>query len=291
MQCCELELTDMPTIHPTAIVEEGATLGEGVVIGPQCHVGPSVTLGQGTELKANVCVYGNTSLGQRCVVWPGAVLGGDPQDLKYAGEDSRLVIGDRNEIREHVTIHKGTDADTGVTTLGSDNLIMAYAHIAHDCVVGSHVVITNTVQLAGHVLVEDHAAIGGASAVHHFVTIGAYAFVAGMTRVVHDVPPYMFVEGNPAKVRAVNSVAVQRHGLGKKALDALKHAWRLLYKNIAEGEGIGQTNAALAELEQAYPSHPQVQRVIQSVKQSTAGTFGRYRESLRKDAKFQNPVK
>jgi len=281
----------MPTVHPTAIIEKGATLGEAVTIGPFCHVGPGVTLGEGTELKANVCVYGKTSIGSQCVVWPGAVLGGDPQDLKYAGEDSQLRIGDRNEIREHVTIHKGTDADTGVTTLGDDNLIMAYAHIAHDCAIGNHVVITNTVQLAGHVLVEDHAAIGGASAVHHFVTIGAYAFVAGMTRVVHDVPPFMFVEGNPARVRAVNSVAVQRHKLGKPALAALKHAWRLLYRNIAENEGIGRTHAAIEELKATYPNQPQVQRVIQSVQRSTAGTFGRYRESLRKDKKYQNPVR
>lgn len=281
----------MPTIHPTAIIERGATLSEGVTIGPQCHIGPGVTIGEGTELRANVCVYGNTSIGSQCVVWPGAVLGGDPQDLKYAGEDSRLVIGDRNEIREHVTIHKGTDADTGVTMIGNDNLIMAYAHIAHDCVIGNHVIITNTVQLAGHVLVEDHAAIGGASAVHHFVTIGGYGFVAGMTRVVHDVPPFMFVEGNPAKVRAVNAVAVQRHGLGKAALDPLKHAWRLLYRNIAEGEGIGHTNDALAELQETYPDHPQVQRVIESIQRSTAGTFGRYRESLRRDEKYKNPVK
>ncbi|MFN3165921.1 MAG: acyl-ACP--UDP-N-acetylglucosamine O-acyltransferase [Phycisphaeraceae bacterium] len=281
----------MPTIHPTAIIERGATLGEGVAIGPYCHVGSAVTIDDGTELRSNVCVYGNTSIGEQCVVWPGAVLGGDPQDLKFAGEDSRLTIGDRNEIREHVTIHKGTDADTGVTTIGDDNLIMAYAHIAHDCVIGNHVIITNAVQLAGHVLVEDHAAIGGSSAVHHFVTIGAYAFVAGMTRVVHDVPPFMFVEGNPAKVRAVNSVAVQRHGLGTDALHALKHAWRLLYKNIAEGEGIGHTDAALTELKSAYPDQPQVQRVIASVQRSTTGTFGRYRESLRRDEKLKNPVK
>jgi len=281
----------MPTIHPTATVERGATLGEGVIIGPYCHIGPSVTIDEGTELRSNVCVYGNTSIGKQCIVWPGAILGGDPQDLKFAGEDSRLTIGDRNEIREHVTIHKGTDADTGVTSVGNDNLIMAYAHIAHDCVIGNHVIITNTVQLAGHVLVEDHAAIGGASAVHHFVTIGAYGFVAGMTRVVHDVPPFMFVEGNPAKVRAVNAVAVQRHKMGTNALHALKHAWRLLYKNIAEGEGIGHTNAALAELEATYPDHPQVQCVIESVKRSTAGSFGRYRESLRRDEKLRNPVK
>ncbi|MEO0475549.1 MAG: acyl-ACP--UDP-N-acetylglucosamine O-acyltransferase [Planctomycetota bacterium] len=281
----------MPTIHPTAIVEKGATLGEAVSVGPHCHVGSSVTIGEGTELRANVCVYGKTSIGSQCMVWPGAVLGGDPQDLKFAGEDSRLVIGDRNEIREHVTINKGTDADGGVTTVSDDNLIMAYAHIAHDCTIGNHVILTNTVQLAGHVVVEDHAAIGGASAVHHFVTIGAYGFVAGMTRVVHDVPPFMFVEGNPAKVRAVNSVAVQRHGMGTEALHALKHAWRLLYRNIAEGEGIGQTQAALAELEATYPDQPQVQRVIASVKRSTQGTFGRYRESLRTDLKYKNPTK
>lgn len=281
----------MPLIHPTAIIEKGATLGEAVAIGPFCHIGSGVSIGEGTELRANVCVYGNTTIGSQCMVWPGAVLGGDPQDLKFAGEDSRLTIGDRNEIREHVTINKGTDADRGVTTVGSDNLIMAYAHIAHDCIIGNHVILTNSVQLAGHVAVEDHAAVGGASAVHHFVTIGAYGFVAGMTRVVHDVPPFMFVEGNPAKVRAVNSVAVQRHKLGTDALHALKHAWRLLYKNIAEGDGIGDTQAALAELEQTYPDQPQVKRVLDAIKRSTQGTYGRYRESLRRDKKYQNPVK
>lgn len=281
----------MPTIHRTSTVERGATLGEAVIIGPQCCVGPNVTIDEGTELRANVCVYGNTAIGKQCIVWPGAVLGGDPQDLKFAGEDSRLTIGDRNEIREHVTINKGTDADHGVTTVGDDNLIMAYAHIAHDCIIGNHVILTNAVQLAGHVHVDDHAAVGGSSAVHHFVTIGAYGFVEGMTRVVHDVPPFMFVEGNPAKVRAVNSVAVQRHGLGTDALHALKHAWRLLYKNIAEGEGIGHTKDALTELEKTYPDQPQIQRVIESVKQSAQGTFGRYRESLRTDSKYANPTK
>lgn len=281
----------MPTIHRTATVERGATLGSGVSVGPYCHVGPSVTIDEGTELHANVCIYGNTAIGKQCIIWPGAVLGGDPQDLKFAGEDSRLVIGDRNEIREHVTINKGTDADAGVTTVGDDNLIMAYAHVAHDCIIGNHVILTNAVQLAGHVKVEDHAAVGGSSAVHHFVTIGAYGFVAGMTRVVHDVPPFMFVEGNPARVRAVNSVAVQRHGLGTDALHALKHAWRLLYKNITEGDGVGQTHAALVQLEETYPDQPQVQRVIESIKQSTQGTHGRHRESLRKDKKFENPVK
>lgn len=281
----------MPTIHPTAIVEKGATFGEGVIVGPHCHVGGSVSIGAGTELRSNVCVYGNTSIGSQCMVWPGAVLGGDPQDLKFAGEDSRLTIGDRNEIREHVTINKGTDADAGVTTLGHDNLIMAYAHVAHDCIIGNHVILTNAVQLAGHVVVEDHAAVGGSSAVHHFVTIGAYGFVAGMTRVVHDVPPFMFVEGNPAKVRAVNAVAVQRHKLGTGTLHALKHAWRLLYRAVAEGEGVGRTAQALAELESTYPDLPQVQRVIASVRRSTQGTFGRYRESLRTDSKYANPTK
>jgi len=281
----------MPSIHPTAIIEKGATLGESVIIGPFCHIGPGATIGEGTELKASVCVYGNTSIGSQCVVWPGAVLGGDPQDLKFAGEDSRLVIGDRNEIRENVTIHKGTDVDTGVTLIGNDNLIMAYAHIAHDCVIGNHVIITNAVQLAGHIHVEDHASIGGASAVHHFVTIGAYAFVAGMTRVVRDVPPFMFVEGNPAEVRSINSVAIKRHKLGTDALDAIKHAWKLLYKNRAEGEGVGQTAAGLAELRATYPDQPQVQRVIAAIDRAAAGTHGRYRESLRTDKKFKNPVK
>jgi len=279
------------TIHDLAVVDPQAEVHPDATVGPFCVVGANVTLDAGVELRNHVTVYGRCSIGSGTVAFPGAVIGGDPQDLKFRGEDSRVEIGRDCRIHECATINKGTAGGGMVTRLGDGCLIMAYAHIAHDCAIGNHVVITNTVQLAGHVLVEDHAAIGGASAVHHFVTIGAYAFVAGMTRVVHDVPPFMFVEGNPARVRAVNAVAVQRHKMGKPALDALKHAWRLLYKNIAEGEGIGHTELALAELKQAYPDQPQVQRVIDSVERSTAGTFGRYRESLRKDEKYRNPVK
>ncbi|MEM1212181.1 MAG: acyl-ACP--UDP-N-acetylglucosamine O-acyltransferase [Planctomycetota bacterium] len=280
----------MPTIHPTAVVSPKAELASGVYVGPYCTIDAGVTVNAGTELRSHVSLTGNTTLGEGNVVWPFTCIGADPQDLKYDGEDSLTVIGDHNEIRENVTIHKGTANDHGKTVIGSHNLIMAYAHIAHDCVVKDHVVITNAVQLAGHVLIEQGAAIGGASAVHHFVTIGTAAFVAGMTRVVHDVPPYMTVEGNPAKVRGINAIGVRRRELPPGTGDKLKDAYRRLYRYM-EDNSVGETAAALDSLAADYPDCPEVQAVVESVRQSTAGVHGRYREALRSDDRYTNPVK
>ncbi|MEM6551319.1 MAG: acyl-ACP--UDP-N-acetylglucosamine O-acyltransferase [Planctomycetota bacterium] len=280
----------MPTIHPTAIVHPKAELASGVYVGPYCTIDGGVRIDSGTELRSHVSVTGNTVIGQGNVVWPFTCIGADPQDLKYEGEDSRTIVGDHNEIRENVTIHKGTDNDLGQTVIGSHNLIMAYAHIAHDCIIKDHVVITNAVQLAGHVLIEDGAAVGGASAVHHFVTIGTAAFVAGMTRVVHDVPPYMMVEGNPAKVRGVNTIGVRRRQLPPGTGEKLKDAYRRLYRYMEEG-GVGETAAALDALEAEYDGCPEVLAVVGSVRQSTAGVHGRYREGLRTDDRYTNPAR
>lgn len=281
----------MPTIHPTSVVEPGAQLAEDVNIGPFCYVGGGAVIGAGTRLVSHVTVIGRTSLGAHNVVWPQAVLGGDPQDLKFKGEDSQLIIGDHNHIRESVTIHKGTDHGGGLTQVGSHNLIMIGCHIAHDCIVGNHVVMANAVGLAGHIRIEDHAAIGGFAGFHHFVTVGQYAYVGGVSRIVHDVPPYMVVEGNPQRVRGVNMIGLSRHGFDDDTKDHLKDAWRKLYRHAAEHNGVGSTKQALAELTQLYPDDTHIARLVEAVQHTAEGIHGRYLESLRKDNRYTNPVK
>ncbi len=264
-------------------------MADNVTVGPFCHVGSQVRLGSGTELKGHCTVTGRTNLGSGNVVWPHAVLGGDPQDLKFTGEDSALQIGDGNEFRECVTVHKGTDNDRGVTTIGSHNLIMAYGHIAHDCVIGDHVVMANAVQLAGHVLVEDHAILGGATAVHHLVTIGTCAFIGGMTRIVQDIPPYMVAEGNPARLRGINSVGVRRRNLPPESVERLKDCYRRLFHRGASQYGLFEQ--ALDALDAEYPDDPHVQKVLTAARHTAVGVYGRYRESQRKDNRYTNPVR
>ena len=280
----------MPTIHPTAIVERGAKIAEDALVGPLCHVGPKVTIGSGTRLISHVTVLGRTTLGEGNVVWPYATLGGDPQDLKFKGEDSELVIGDRNEIRENVTIHKGTENGGNFTRVGSENLLMVGCHVAHDCELGSNIIVANAVQLAGHVIIEDHAAIAGGAGVHHFVTIGQYAYVGGLTRIVHDVPPFMVVEGNPARVRKVNSTLLERSRFEPARIDRLKKAFRMLY---GEGDGkfVGRTAEAMRKLETDYPEDACVMALVASIRRAASGSHGRYREALRHDNPHVNPVK
>jgi UDP-N-acetylglucosamine acyltransferase len=281
----------MPTIHPSSVIETGATLADDVIVGPLCFVGAKATIGAGTRLVSHVTVLGRTTIGEGNVIWPQAVLGGDPQDLKFKGEDSELIIGDRNQIRESVTIHLGTAHAGNVTQVGSDNLIMIGCHIAHDCIVGNHVVMANSVGLAGHIVIEDHAAIGGFSGFHHFVTIGRHAYVGGASRIVHDVPPYMVVEGNPQRVRGVNMIGLARHGFDDVTKERLKDAWRKLYRHAEEHNGVGATAAAIAEISRLYPDDIHINRLLDAVRNTAAGIHGRYLESLRKDNRYTNPVK
>ncbi len=280
----------MPTIHPSSVIEDGAQIAEDAVVGPFSRVGPRATLGPGTRLVSHVCILGRTTLGCGNTVWPFATLGADPQDLKFKGEDSQLVIGDHNDIRENVTIHKGTNNDQGATVLGDHNLIMAYTHLGHDCVVGSHTVISNGVQFAGHVHLADHATIGGATACHHFVTIGQYAYVGGMTRIVADVPPFMIAEGNPSRIRGINAIGLKRHGFAPDAEKRLKHAWKLLFKRASEDEG-GASSTLMDQLLATYDGDWMVKALVDAIRKSAKGAHGRYREKLRKDNSFTNPVR
>ncbi len=282
----------MSRIHPTSVVDPKAQIDASVEIGPFCYVGPDVRIGPGCRLVSHVTVLGQTTLGADNTIWPHAVLGADPQDLKYHGEESILVIGDHNSIRESVTIHLGTENGGGVTRIGNDNLIMVGAHVAHDCLIANHVVLANSVHLAGHVSIEDHVVVSGATGIHHFVTLGQYAFIGGMTRIVHDAPPFMIVEGNPSTVRGVNVIGLGRHQFPEESIDLLKDAYRRLFRKSSAGVGCaGTVSEHLAVLETEYPDEECIQLLIRFMRNSSIGMFGRYRERQRADNRQKSPVR
>ena len=227
-------------IHPLAVVEDGAVIGENVAVGPFCHVGPKVVLGDDVELLTHVVVAGRTTIGRGTRIFPSAVIGGDPQSVHHGGEDTTLTIGENNVIREGVTINTGTAGGGGATTVGDNNLFLAYSHIAHDCHVANHVIMSNNVMLAGHVTVEDRVILGGGSAVHQFTRIGRQAFVGGLSAVSYDVIPYGMLNGNPGVLGGLNVVGMTRAGIDKATI----HAVRRAFKQIFEGEGSIRANAA-----------------------------------------------
>ena len=264
----------MTSVHPTAFVAPGAELDPSVVVGPFCYVGSRVRIGAGTILGPHVVVQGKTTIGERNHFVGQAAIGGKPQDLKYTGEESALVIGDDNVVREFVTINIGTAAGSWVTSVGNQNLIMACAHVAHDCVIEDEVIIGNNVLLAGHVRIEDQSIISGGTAVNHFVTIGSLAMVGGMSRVVKDVPPFMTIEGSPARVRGVNLVGLKRRGKADEAIRQLRAAYRKLYQDEAP------VALVLDELESVSSLTPEVLRLVSFLRDMERGYQGRYREAL-----------
>lgn len=219
----------MALVHATALVEIGAQLGEGVEVGPFCTVDKDVVLGAGTRLVSHVVVTGRTVMGENNIVYPFASLGQPSPDRKYKGEETTLVIGDGNDIREGVTMHIGTAADRGETRVGNANLLMAGSHVAHDCVVGNSCILANYVQLAGHVVVDDNVTIGGLSGIHQRVRLGAHAIVGGHTAVEHDVPPYASVSGRRAILKGLNLVGLRRRGFERDVIHALDEAYALLF--------------------------------------------------------------
>jgi len=262
-------------IHPTAVIDPRAQLHEGVEVGPHCIVGPLVSIGSGTQLIANVTIMGKVSLGRGNRVFPGAVLGGDPQDVSYRGSETQVVIGDDNLIREGVTINRGSEKEDGITRLGDKNFLMACCHIAHDCKLGDHIIIANGSLLGGHVHVEDYASLSGAVAVHHFTTIGSYSFVGGLSRVLHDVPPFMLCEGAPARPRCINIVALKRHEFTTHVIDCLAEAHRLIYRakvGVDPAREILRGNGQLV---------PQVNQLFAFIEGQQDGRHGRSREVRR----------
>lgn len=270
----------MTTIHPTAIVDPTASLAPSAMVGPYCVIGPKVTIGENTVLHNHVTVQSLTTIGEGNEIYPFVVLGADPQDRKFKGEQAWCVIGDYNRIREHVTIHRGTRNGGDVTRIGDHNLIMVAAHIAHDCQIGDHTTIANQVMLAGHVRVEDGANIGGGAGVHHFATVGACAFVGGLARITKDVPPFMIVEGNPAEVRAVNSIAMVRRGYAPEAIEALKDAFRRLFR-----DNDAVMHDKLVDLKREYADVPAVGRLCDALVATANGVHGRALELRRCDDK------
>ena len=221
----------MSSIHPTAVVASGATIGTGVCVGPWCHVGSDVVLEDGATLISHVVVDGHTRIGAGAVLYPFCTVGMAPQDLKYQGEPTRAEVGARTQIREHVTIHRGTVTGRGVTRVGSDCMLMAVAHVAHDCQIGNGVVIANNVVMGGHVSIGDNAVVGGAAAIHQYVRIGRAAMVGGVSGVEGDVIPFGSVIGNRARLAGLNVVGLKRRGFEKAAILSLRAAFRCLFKD------------------------------------------------------------
>jgi UDP-N-acetylglucosamine acyltransferase len=216
-------------IHPTAVIEKGAEIGTGVSIGPYCVIGANVKLGDRVELKSHVVIDGYTSIGEETVVFPFASLGHEPQDLKYKGEKSQLIIGKKNKIREHVTMNPGTEGAGMKTVVGDNCLFMMASHVAHDCTVGNNVILANNATLAGHVDVGDFVILGGLSAVHQFVRIGAFAIIGGMSGVEHDVIPFGLVKGERAHLAGLNYIGLERRGFTKEQVQALMKAFKQLF--------------------------------------------------------------
>jgi UDP-N-acetylglucosamine acyltransferase len=219
-------------IHPTALIHPKAQLASGVEVGPYAVIGDRVSIGPGTRIGAHVVLEGYVEIGKENQIFPGVTIGLAPQDVSYQGAESGVKIGDRNQIREYVTIHRATQADA-LTQIGSDNFLMAYAHVAHNCQIENNVTIANTVGLGGYVYIESGAVIGGMTGVHQKVRIGRLAMIGGMSRINRDVPPYMLIEGNPARVRGLNTVGLRRNGMSAEsaAFKDLKKAHHLLYRS------------------------------------------------------------
>ncbi|GAB4407069.1 MAG: acyl-ACP--UDP-N-acetylglucosamine O-acyltransferase [Thermodesulfovibrionales bacterium] len=217
-------------IHTTAIVDREASIDEDVFIGPFCIIGRGVRLKKETRLISNVVIEGKTEVGRQCTIYPFTSIGLPPQDLKYKDEDTGVRIGDRNIIREYTTIHRASVGGDGVTVIGDDNFLMAYVHIAHDCKVGSHIIMANAATLAGHVTVEDYAVIGGLVAVHQFTRIGAYSMVGGFSGIGQDIPPYTIASGARARLFGINTIGLKRHGFSDSTIAELKKAYKILFR-------------------------------------------------------------
>jgi UDP-N-acetylglucosamine acyltransferase len=225
------------TIHPTAIVESDAELGPEVEVGAYAFVSGGVRIGAGTRLHHHASVEGNTAIGAQCEIFPYACIGGKTQDLKFKGGRPGLLVGDRNVFREYVTVHCATN-DGDFTRVGSDNVLLAMCHVAHDCVLGDHIVMSNGALLAGHVTVEDRVVIGGYGGIHQFCRLGAFAMLSATAKLVHDLPPFFIADGTPAEVRAINRVGLERNGFTPEQLDRVKSIYRILYR-----DGLNRTQA------------------------------------------------
>lgn len=264
-------------VDERAFVHPGAQLEDGVVVGPYACVGDGVRLGSGTRVGAHAVVEGPTVIGRNNAIWNAASIGTAPQDVSYKGDPTRLEIGDDNTFREFVTVNRGTVKGGGLTSIGSGCMLMAYAHIAHDCRIGDGVVLANAVNLGGHVTLGDGVWSGGLVGVHHFVTVGRFAFLAGCSKFPRDVPPFCLCEGMPGKVRGLNTVGLRRRGMDQGVQRALHNAVKLIYNSgLSVSHGIERAEAEVEML-------PEVMELIAAIRASQAGVKGRAAEARRAD--------
>jgi UDP-N-acetylglucosamine acyltransferase len=252
-------------VHPTALVHPGARLAEDVEVGPYCLIGEHVEVGEGSWIGAHVVLDGHTRIGRRNRIWHFCSIGAPPQDKKYAGEPTRVEIGDDNTFREYVTINRGTAQDIGVTRVGNENWVMAYVHFAHDCQIGNKTIFANLAQLAGHVTVGDWAIFGATTLVHQFVHIGAHAFTGMGTYLAQDLPPFVTAAGNMAKPFGINKEGLKRRGFSPETIARLKRAYKTLYR-----KGLGLQEAT-AELQRQVAECPEVQQIVDFLSRSKRG--------------------
>lgn len=241
----------MQNISPLAIIEEGATIGDNVTIAPYCFISAQATIGDGTKIAQSSCIYGKTTIGKNNEIFSHAVIGSIPQDLKFAGEDVELIIGDNNKIREFTLLNPGTKGGGAKTIIGSHNLLMGYVHVGHDVIIGNHCILANAATLAGHVEMGDYVVIGGMTPVHQFVHIGDYAMIAGASALAQDIPPYCMAEGNRASIRGLNLTGLRRN-IERSDIDALKSAYRELFES---GRAIKESASELLEKSKNHHVH------------------------------------
>ena len=252
-------------IHPTAIIASDAQLAEGVEVGPYSIIGDDVKIGKNTIIGPHTVIDNYTHIGEGCHIFQFCSIGAPPQDLKFGGEKTRVIIGNFNTIREFVTIHRATKADIGVTIIGDHNLIMAYVHVAHNCKLGNNIVMVNAAALAGHIHIEDHAIVGGLTGIHQFCRIGAHCIIGGASAVSKDVPPYTLAQGNHAKLFGLNLIGLKRRNFSEKTIKALKDAYRIIFRSDLLLE------AALKKAQDEVENCHEVQHFIQFIKESERG--------------------
>jgi len=251
--------------HPTSIISSKAQIADDVEIGPHCIIGDHVGIRSGTRIMAGAQITGWTTIGENCQIFPYAIIGIIPQDLKFKGEKSFVQIGNNNIIREFVTIHRGTEGGGGITRIGDGNLIMAYSHIAHDCQIGNHTVLANAASLAGHIVIEDYAVIGGLAGIHQFVQIGRHAIIGGVSAVDRDVLPYCQAAGNRARHHGLNLIGLRRAGFSAEKIEVLKETYRLLFKT-----GL-RRQEALQRIAEQFGEHEEAMHVVEFVRRSQRG--------------------
>lgn len=257
----------MTRVHSTAVVASSAKLGQDVEIGPHAVIGENVTIGDETIVGPGAVIEGWTTIGRNCRIGAGACLGARPQDHRYMGEKTLLKIGDNNDIREYVTMHRGTIGGRGETVVGSNGLFMAYSHVAHDCIVGNGVTMVNSAQLAGHCVVEDDAVLSGLAGVHQFCRIGRMAMVGGLTKIVKDVPPYMLVDGNPASIKGINVVGLRRHDVKPQVRNQIRQAYRILCQSKLS------VSHAIEKMMEELERSPEIDHLIDFLRSSARGVM------------------